>query len=120
GARLVGIADLDPERLARAGAQHADIPLTSELERLLETPGLEAVAVAVDSPRHHAVAKRALLAGFHVLVEKPMALSLADGVELSELAERGERVLMVGHVLLHHPGLLRARSLISAGELGRV
>src|SRR5450432_341993 len=120
GARLVGIADLDPERLARAGAQHADLALTADLDRLLETPGLEALAIAVDSPRHHAVAKRALLAGLPVLVEKPMALSLADGAELVELAERSGLVLMVGHVLLHHPGMARARALIADGELGRV
>jgi predicted dehydrogenase len=120
GARLVAIADLDAERLARAGAQHADIVLTSELGRLLETAGVEAVAVAVDSPRHHAVAKRALSAGRHVLVEKPMALSLAEGAELAELADRSGLVLMVGHVLLYHPGLVRARALIAEGELGRV
>ena len=120
GARLLGIADLDPERLARAGAQHADVALVSELERLLETPEVHAVAVAVDSPRHHAVARRALLAGRHVLVEKPMALSLADARELVELADRSGLVLMVGHVLLHHPGLERARALVTGGELGRI
>ena len=90
------------------------------LEALLATPGLDAVAVAVDSPRHHAVAKRALLAGRHVLVEKPMALSVADGAELVELAERSGLVLMVGHILLHHPGIERARALIVEGELGRI
>jgi predicted dehydrogenase len=119
GARLAAIADLDPERLVRAGAAHPGVPLAGELGALLESPEVQAVAVAVDSPRHHAVAKRALLAGRHVLVEKPMALSLADGVELYELAERSGLVLMVGHVLLHHPGLARARALIAEGELGR-
>ena len=120
GARLVGVADLDGERLARARAAHEGVVLANELEGLLEVPGLDAVAVAVDSPHHHAVAKRALLAGRHVLVEKPMALSLADGRDLAELAERSGLVLMVGHVLLHHPGLARARTLVAEGELGRV
>jgi predicted dehydrogenase len=120
GARLVGVADLDAERLARAGAAHADIELARNVEALLEAPEVEAVAVAVDSPRHHAVAKRALLAGRHVLVEKPMALALADAAELVELADRNGLVLMVGHVLLHHPGMARARALLAAGELGRV
>ncbi|HVU52321.1 MAG TPA: Gfo/Idh/MocA family oxidoreductase [Polyangia bacterium] len=120
GARLAGIADLDAERRARAGAAHEGVVLASDLAGLLEAPGVDAVAVAVDSPRHHAVAKQALLAGRHVLVEKPMALSLADGLELAELAERSGLVLMVGHVLLHHPGLARARALVAEGELGRV
>jgi predicted dehydrogenase len=120
GARLVGIAELDGERLARAGAQHGDVLLVNDVEQLLTHPDVQAVAVAVDSPRHHAVAKRALLAGRHVLVEKPMALALADAVDLTELAERHDLVLMVGHVLLHHPGLGRARELIAAGDLGHV
>ena len=120
GARLVGIADLDPERLARAGTEHADVRLVNELDRLLEMPEIEALAVAVESPGHHAVAKRALLAGRHVLVEKPMALSLADGADLAETADRGGLVLMVGHVLLHHPGLKRAREILAGGDLGRL
>jgi predicted dehydrogenase len=120
GARLLGIADLDAERLARAGAAHADVTLTDDLDRLLALPELQAVAVAVDSPRHHAVAARALRAGRHVLVEKPMALSVADGADLVDLAESRGLVLMVGHVLLHHPGLQRARALIAAGDLGDI
>jgi predicted dehydrogenase len=120
GARLLAIADLDADRLARAGAAHADVALVGELDDLLATPGIDAVAVAVDSPRHHAVAKRALLAGRHVLVEKPMALSVADGAELVELAERAGLVLMVGHILLHHPGIERARALVAGGELGKI
>jgi predicted dehydrogenase len=120
GADLLGVADLDPERRARAGAAYEGIALAGDVEELLASPEIEAVAVAVDSPRHHAVAKRALLAGRHVLVEKPMALSLADAGELIELAEKRGLVLMVGHVLLHHPGLERARALLAAGELGNV
>ncbi|HVZ71757.1 MAG TPA: Gfo/Idh/MocA family oxidoreductase [Polyangia bacterium] len=120
GARLVGVADLDGERLARAGAAHAGILLTPELDRLLAAPGLDAVAVAVDSPRHHEVALRALDAGKHVLVEKPMALSVVAGEALVARAARDRRVLMVGHVLLHHPGVERARALLAEGALGRV
>jgi predicted dehydrogenase len=120
GARLRGICDLDPERLARAGAAHPEMELMGDLERLLAAKEIQAVAVAVDSPRHHAVAKRALLSGRHVLVEKPMALSVAEGAELCELAAGKGLVLMVGHVLLHHPGILRARSLIAGGDLGKV
>jgi predicted dehydrogenase len=120
GARLVGIAERDPERLARAGAERAEVVLASDLDELLAAPGVNALAVAVDSPRHHDVAKRALLAGRHVLVEKPMALSLADGLELVELAARSGLVLMVGHVLLHHPAMKQARAIVADGELGRV
>ena len=120
GARLVGICDLEPDRLARAAASHADVALVTDLERLLEMPEVEAVAVAVDAPRHHAVARRCLEAGRHALVEKPMALSVGDGVDMVARAEADRLVLMVGHVLLHHPGLLRARELVASGELGQL
>ncbi|HTA21835.1 MAG TPA: Gfo/Idh/MocA family oxidoreductase [Polyangia bacterium] len=124
GARLRVIADLDAERRARAGqtldGNGVGVALVSDVDDVLAMSDVAAVAVAVDSPRHHAVAKRALLAGRHVLVEKPMALSVADGAELVELAARAGRVLMVGHVLLHHPGIERARAIVASGELGRI
>jgi len=120
GAELRWICDLDDGRLARARADHAGVRLTSSLDELLSDRAVDAVAVAVDSPRHHVVAGRALEAGRHVLVEKPMALSLADASALCALAERRGRLLMVGHVLLHHPAVLRARELVAAGALGRI
>jgi predicted dehydrogenase len=120
GARLVGICDLDPDRLARAAASHADVTLVAELDRLLETPGVDAVAVAVDSPRHFAVARACIEAGRHVLVEKPMALSVPDGIELVARADADHLVLMAGHVLLHHPGVQRAREIVASGELGQL
>jgi len=120
GADLRGVCDLDGERLARAGAAHPDALTTSSLDELLGDSRIQALAVAVDSPRHHSIAQRALRAGRHVLVEKPMALSLADAAGLCALADEQRRVLMVGHVLLHHPGVLRARELVASGALGRI
>jgi predicted dehydrogenase len=120
GAELRWICDLDRERLARAGAAHPGARLTRELDDVLDDRAVEAVVVAVDSPRHHAVARRALEAGRHALVEKPLALSAADAAELVALARERRRVLMVGHVLLHHPAIVRARELLAAGALGQV
>lgn len=119
GARLVAVCDQDADRLAKAGAAHPDVALVDDLERLLETPAVDAVSVAVDSPRHHAVARRCLEAGRHVLVEKPMALSVSDGVELVARADDAGLVLMAGHILLHHPGLLRAKEILASGDLGK-
>jgi predicted dehydrogenase len=120
GARLVGVCDVDPERRERAGAVHTGVALTEDLEGLLALPGLDAVAIAVPSRAHHAVARRVLLAGRHALVEKPMALSVADGSELVDLAATAGLVLMAGHVMLHHPAISVARALIASGELGQV
>jgi predicted dehydrogenase len=75
--------------------------------------------VAVDSPRHHAVGLQVLRADRHLLVEKPMALTVADARELNTLADKRGRVLAVDHLLLHHPGIRRARQLLADGALGR-
>jgi len=120
GVELRWICDLDGERLDRARAAHPAARLTRAFGDVLADAATEAVVVAVDSPRHHAVAKAALEAGRHVLVEKPMALSLADAAELEELAGQRRRVLMVGHVLLHHAAIVHARELIASGALGPV
>jgi predicted dehydrogenase len=120
GAELRWICDLDGERLERARAAHPGVRLTRALGDVLGDGAVGAVVVAVDSPRHHAVAKAVLESGRHVLVEKPLALSLADAAELDGLARARGRVLMVGHVLLHHPAILHARAIIASGALGEL
>src|SRR4029077_10348674 len=61
-----------------------------------------------------------LLAGRDVMVEKPLSLSLPEAQDLVALAARTDRVLMVGHLLWYHPAVVRLKSLIDAGELGRL
>jgi predicted dehydrogenase len=112
------ICELDPERRALAAAIAPRARLTDELDEVLTDPGVAAALVAVDSPRHHPVGLRVLRADRHLLVEKPMALTVADAAELSALAETRQRVLAVGHLLLHHPAVRRARQLIADGVLG--
>lgn len=112
------ICELDPDRRALAAAIAPRARLTDELDEVLTDPGVAAALVAVDSPRHHPVGLRVLRADRHLLVEKPMALTVADAAELSALAETRNRVLAVGHLLLHHPAVRHARQLIAEGVLG--
>ena len=88
------------------------------LDEVLADPGVAAAFVAVDSPRHHPVGLRVLQADRHLMVEKPLALTVADAGELSGWRQTRRRVLAVGHLLLHHPAVRRARQLIADGELG--
>jgi predicted dehydrogenase len=113
------ICELDPERRAIAAAIAPGARLTNELDEVLTDPAVAAALVAVDSPRHHPVGLRVLRADRHLLVEKPMALTVADAAELSALAEARNRVLAVGHLLLHHPAVRYARQLIADGVLGQ-
>jgi len=76
--------------------------------------------IATPVPTHYELAKQALEAGKHVLVEKPPAMRAAEMDELVALAAGRDLVLMPGHLLLYHPGVQKLKELIDAGELGDV
>jgi predicted dehydrogenase len=99
---------------------HPGVRLTRSFDDLLRDPEVGAVALAVDAGSHHRLARRALEAGRHVFVEKPLALTVADSEELCVVAERNRRTLMVGHLLLYHPKILVAKRALEAGELGEI
>jgi predicted dehydrogenase len=94
--------------------------MTQDFDRVLADPAVRAIAIAVDAPNHHGLAKRALQSGRHVFVEKPLALRAADAEELCTLAEGRGLTLMVGHLLLYHPAVERVKALVDAGDLGDV
>jgi predicted dehydrogenase len=119
GVELRWICDLDENRRSEAGAAHPAASITATVDDVLGDPAVAAAVVAVDAPRHHSVGLRVLSADRHLLVEKPLALSVADAAALCEAATARARVLTVGHLLLHHPAVQRAKQLLDAGALGR-
>ena len=96
------------------------VQTTPSTARLLADPEVDAVAIAAPAVQHYQLVRQALEAGKHVLVEKPLALALAEGRHLAEIAESRSRVLMVGHILQYHPAILKLKELIASGELGRI
>jgi predicted dehydrogenase len=119
-AGLSWLCDLDEERLSQLGARYPGARTTARFEDLLEDDALDAVVIATPVPTHHALAKQALEAGKHVFVEKPPAMRAVEMDELVALAEERDRVLMPGHLLLYHPGVLKLKELVESGELGDV
>jgi len=119
-ADLRWLCELSDERRAPFAARYPQARTTADLDELLSDETLDAVVVATPVPTHYALAKRALEAGKHVLVEKPPAMTGAEMEELVALAGDRELVLMPGHLLLYHPGVRRLKELIDAGELGEV
>ena len=87
---------------------------------MLADDELEAVVVATPAATHYELAKRALEAGKHVLVEKPPAMNAAEADDLVATAESADRVLMPGHLLLYHPAVQTLKGLVDAGDLGDV
>jgi predicted dehydrogenase len=119
-AQLTWLCDVDVERLTRLGARHPSARTTGLHREMLDDPDLDAVVIATPVPTHYELAKEALEAGKHVFVEKPPAMHAAEMDELVALAAANDRVLMPGHLLLYHPGVLKLKQLIDDGELGDV
>jgi predicted dehydrogenase len=114
------LCDLDEAR-ARSVLRHSgDVGATASLDQVLSDASVEAVAVATPAGTHAQVVMRALEAGKHVLVEKPLASTYADGLALVEAAERLGLVLMCDHTYCYTPAVRRIRELVRSGDLGDI
>jgi predicted dehydrogenase len=117
---LTWLCDLDDKQLAQIGARYPDARTTTNFGDVLADDSVDAVVIATPVPTHYALAKQALEAGKHVFVEKPPAMRAAEMDELVALADARDLVLMPGHLLLYHPGVLKVKELIDKGVLGDV
>lgn len=119
GAQLAYIVDSSDE--ARATAQRLyGCKAVATLEEALADPAVDAVVVATPARTHHTLAGAAINAGKHVFIEKPLAMSVAEGKALIQLAAQQERILMVGHVFEYNPAVHYIKRALQTGELGEV
>jgi predicted dehydrogenase len=114
------ICDLDPERLAKYRRRHPGARVTTKLERVLGDPAVDAIIIATPVHTHYDLAARALAAGKHVFVEKPLAHSSDLADELAEIAADRNRILMCGHTFLYSPPVRAIKRMISEGKLGDI
>jgi predicted dehydrogenase len=119
-ADLTWVCDLDPEHLRPTAARYPNAKATERYDDLLSDDSLDAIVIATPVPTHFELAKQALGAGKHVFVEKPPAMHAVEMDELVRIAGERDLVLMPGHLLLYHPGVLKLKELIDAGDLGDV
>jgi predicted dehydrogenase len=119
-AELRWLCDLDPELQATFVPRYPRAQVTPDFDDLVNDDGLDAVVIATPAVTHYELAKQALEAGKHVLVEKPPALNGSEAEELVAIAESQGRVLMPGHLLLYHPAVRTMKALVDSGELGEV
>jgi predicted dehydrogenase len=116
--KLIAVCDADYVRADRLAGSYADVQATDQLRLLLEDSEVEAVAIATPPASHLEVAMAAIEAGKHVLVEKPLASSYADGLALVNAADERGVVLMCDHTYCYTPAVQRIRELLHAGTLG--
>src|SRR3990172_6651762 len=99
---------------------YKETKLYTEYHELLSNSNVDAVAIAAPKVIHYEMVKKALELGKDVYVEKPLALTAKEGEELVKLAEKENRILMVGHILQYHPAVIKLKELISTGQLGKI
>lgn len=116
---LRAVCDPDPTVEATV-REFTAAPWYAGIDPALADPRVDAVVIAAPASTHAALAARALAAGKHVLVEKPLALTLADAVAVDAAAAAAGRCLLVGHLMLYHPVVSRLRAILRDGELGRL
>jgi UDP-2-acetamido-3-amino-2,3-dideoxy-glucuronate N-acetyltransferase len=116
---LAGVYDADRTRTDAFASQY-QVNGFSSFEAVLQDPAVKGVAIATPAEMHAAMAIAALRAGKDVFVEKPLALRTQDGVEMVERARASGKILMVGHLLMYHPAVVKIQELLHSGELGRL
>jgi len=119
-AKLTWICDLSAERLQILQSSYPLARATAVTEDLFADPALEAVVISTPASTHYRFCRRALEAGKHVLVEKPMTTSAEEARELAALAQKSGKVLMVGQVFEYNASVEYLRRIIQRGELGKI
>jgi UDP-2-acetamido-3-amino-2,3-dideoxy-glucuronate N-acetyltransferase len=116
---LGAVCDLDESALEEMRHTYG-VSTCTRFEDLLARTDIQALVIAAPAAAHYELAKKAMLHGKDVFVEKPLALKVEEGAELVDIARKHSRILMVGHLLLFHPAIVELRRMIDVGELGRV
>lgn len=114
------LCDLEEARARQIGARFREIHATTQIAEALDPQRVDAVVIATPTRTHHELARRALAAGLHTFVEKPLAASIAECEELVALAEKKNKILFVGHVFLYTAAVGKLKQLIAGGELGEL
>ncbi len=114
------VCDADPEILRGLQSKYPGLETTDSFQDVLKRPDINGVVVATPAESHFALTMSILESGKDVLVEKPLALNVKDAEQLVHLSSQNGSILMVGHVLLYHPALIKLKEIIENGLLGKI
>ncbi|MCP3902477.1 MAG: Gfo/Idh/MocA family oxidoreductase [Planctomycetes bacterium] len=120
GRRIVGCCDVDEQKATALAAEHDGAVATTSMDDLLALPDVDAIVVGVPNHLHRDCAIAALRAGKDVLLEKPMALTVAECDEIVAAMKETGRIVQVGFVTRFSPAVLAVKRLIDSGQFGRI
>ncbi|MCK4351994.1 Gfo/Idh/MocA family oxidoreductase [candidate division WOR-3 bacterium] len=117
---IESVCDLRNERLEYVKQNYPYLKSTTDYKELIESPKINAIVIATSASTHYNLAKEALKAGKHVLIEKPLAMYTNEAMELVKVAKQKGKVLMVGHTFLYNAAVRVLKDYIKRGELGNI
>jgi predicted dehydrogenase len=120
GAHLVSVCDVRLDRLAGVRARYPALETTTSLDDVMNDARIEVVAIATPVSSHFEIARRALEAGKHVFIEKPMTTTTDEALRLLDLADRRGLTVDVDHTFVYTGAIRKMRELVERGELGDV
>ncbi len=114
------VCDSNEVLLGAFKKQYPGIDVSISFQDILHRKDITGVVIATPAEMHFSLALEAMLAGKHVLVEKPLTLREQEGEELIAISRKKRRILMVGHLLQYHPAFIRLKEMARAGDFGRI
>lgn len=112
--------DIDEDTLAKRKKEYPWVTATKNFNEILRNREIKGLVIATPAPTHYGLAKKAIIAGKDILVEKPLALKLAEGENLVKLSKKRKNILMVDHLFLYHPALLKIKEIVKRGRIGKI
>jgi len=119
-AQVTFVSDRNPDRLKLVRTRYPSINVTENPVDLINDPQVDAVIISTPVSTHYDLAVKALRAGRHVLVEKPMTGTVEEAEKLLDEAARAKRVLMVDHTFIYTPAVIKIKELVADGSLGNM
>jgi predicted dehydrogenase len=116
--RLKVVCDLSEQRLKQMRSLYPEVTGETDFSKLIGDPEIDAIVVATSARLHFPMAKAALEAGKHVLIEKPMACATSECEELNQLAKQRSLVVMVGHTFLYSAAVRKIKEIVDNRDLG--
>ncbi len=117
---LRAVCDLDTKRAESVLGDRSGVDVTASLDDLLARDDVDAIAIATPARTHQPISVQALRAGKHVLVEKPLADSVAAGQDMVDLAREQGLTLMADHTYCYTPVVQKIREIVEEGSLGDI
>ena len=114
------VCDNNKEMLKKISSEYLTLQTTESTDTIINDPSVDAVVIALPAAMHYEYAKKALLAGKHILVEKPLAMKCEEAEELIHLGKEKNKIIMAGHTFLYNSAVRKIKQYIDEGDLGEI